>query len=154
MNLNLVRDGKDNKKGFYEYIGGKRKTRKNVGTFLNEVWDLATQNMERVEKGKKEDPENYRLVGLTLIPERVMEQITLETNPRDMNNKKITWSGQHGLTKGKGLTNLRNFCGEVTGLVDERRAVHIVHLDFHKAFGTVLHKILINQLLIHELDKQ
>lgn len=58
------------------------------------------------------------------------------------------------MTKGKSLTNLRNLYNEVTGLVDEGRAVNAVYLDFSKAFGTGSHKILINKLLIYELDEQ
>ncbi|KAJ7412894.1 rna-directed dna polymerase from mobile element jockey-like [Pitangus sulphuratus] len=48
MDLNLVR-GDEDKKGFYEYVADKTKTRKNVGTFLNEMGDLATWSMEKVE---------------------------------------------------------------------------------------------------------
>lgn len=80
--------------------------------------------------GKKEDPGNFRLISLKLIPGRVMEQLILEANPRHVNNKKkITRSRQHGLPKGKGLNNLRNLFDRVTGLVDEGSAVNIVYLD-------------------------
>jgi len=40
---------KDNRKGFYRYIGDKRKTKENVGSLLSKMWELVTQNMEKAE---------------------------------------------------------------------------------------------------------
>lgn len=50
--------------------------------------------------GKKEDPENYRLVSLTLIPGKALDQLILDTISRQIKDKKITRSGQHGFTEG------------------------------------------------------
>ena len=100
------------------------------------------------KKGKKEDPGNYRLVSLTLIPGKVTEQLILETISRHMNNKKIIRSSQQGFTKGKScMTNLINFYDEMTVLVDEGRAVDIVYMGFRKALDTVSQKILLEKLL-------
>lgn len=49
---------------------------------------------------------------------------------RCIKDKEIIGSRQHDFTKG----NSKKFHGEVTGLVDERRAVDIFYLDFSKAF--------------------
>ena len=50
---------------------------------------------------------------------------------------------QHGFMKGRScFTNLISFDDKVTHLVDEGKAVHVVYLDFSKAFGTVLHSLL------------
>ena len=46
------------------------------------------------------------------------------------------------------------FYDEMSGLVDEGRAVDSVYLNFIKTFGTVSHKILIDKLLMHGLDKR
>jgi len=35
LELNLARDVKDNKKGFFKYVSSKAKTRKNVGPLWN-----------------------------------------------------------------------------------------------------------------------
>ena len=49
LELNLARDVKDNKKGFFKYISRKRKTRENVGLLLNEVGALVTKDTEKAE---------------------------------------------------------------------------------------------------------
>ncbi|KAK4806176.1 hypothetical protein QYF61_001099 [Mycteria americana] len=61
----------------------------------------------------------------------------------------------HEFTKGKScLTNMITFYDEMTGLVDEGRAVDIVYLDFRKAFDTVSPKILIEKLMKYGLWRQ
>ena len=61
---------------------------------------------------------------------------------------------QHGFMKGRScLTNLISFYDNMTRLLDERKAVDIVYLDFRKAFDTVPHRILIEKLAAHGLDE-
>ncbi|GAB0179468.1 mitochondrial enolase superfamily member 1 [Grus japonensis] len=49
LELNLARDVKDNKKGFFKYISRKRKTRENVSPLLNEVGALVMEDTEKAE---------------------------------------------------------------------------------------------------------
>jgi len=49
LELNLARDVKDKKKGFFKYISSKRKTRENVRPLLNEVGVLVTEDAEKAE---------------------------------------------------------------------------------------------------------
>ncbi|GAB0183494.1 hypothetical protein GRJ2_000814700 [Grus japonensis] len=49
LELNLARDVKDKKKGFFKYISSKRKTRENAGLLLNEVGALVMADTEKVE---------------------------------------------------------------------------------------------------------
>lgn len=87
----------------------------------------------------KEDTENCRLISLTTAP----EEILLETISKHIKDKKVTGHSQHVFIKGKlCLTNLTVFCDEMTGLLNEGRAVDVVYLDFSKAFDTASYGIL------------
>jgi len=83
-----------------------------------------------------------------------MEQLILEVIIKQVEEKKVVRSSQHGITKWKScLTNLIAFYDGMTGWVDEERAVDVVYLDFSKAFGTVSHNILVGKLRKCGLDE-
>ena len=106
------------------------------------------------KKGKKEDPGNYRPVSLTSIPGKMMEQLILEVIIKQVMEKKVIRSSQHGFTKGKScLTNLIAFYDGVNGWVDEGRSVDVVYLNFRKAFNTVSRNILLGKLRKCGLDE-
>jgi len=80
------------------------------------------------QSSKRARRRNYRMVGLTSIPGKVMEQLILDVIIKQVEEKKVR-SSQHGFTKGKScLTNLIAFYDGMTSWVDEGRAVDVVTL--------------------------
>lgn len=63
---------------------------------------------------KKEDPENYKPVGLISMPGKVIEKKNLETICKHLKNNKVIENCQYRFTRGKlCLTNLIAFCNEI-----------------------------------------
>lgn len=79
-----------------------------------------------------------------------MEEIIPEAIYRHMKNKKVIQSKQNVFTKEmSSLTKLIALYNEMTNLVDERKAVHVVYLAFSKTFNTVSYNNLIDKLMKH-----
>ena len=61
---------------------------------------------------------------------------------------------QHRPIKGRScLTNLISFYNQVTCLVDEGKAVDVVHFVLSKAFDAISHSILLGKPAAHGLER-
>lgn len=89
------------------------------------------------KRDKRKDPGIYRLINLTSATGMVMEHHV----SRNMKNKKIIRSSQHGFMKQKlQLTNLIPFNNEETSLVAEGGAVGVDYLTLiREAFDIPVH---------------
>jgi len=67
-----------------------------------------------------------------------MEQLVLDAISRQLEEKKVIRSSQHGFTRWRScLNDLVAFYDVISGWVDGGRAVDLVYLDFSKAFDTL-----------------
>ncbi|KAK4830421.1 hypothetical protein QYF61_011045 [Mycteria americana] len=70
----------------------------------------------------------YRLVSLTSVPGKVMEEIILSAIMQHVQDNQVIRPSQHGFMKGRFcLINLISFYDKVTHLVDEGKAVDVGH---------------------------
>ena len=96
---------------------------------------------------------NYRPISLTSIIGKLMETILRDQIVKHLESYNLINDSQHGFRRGRScLTNLLYFYEEVHDLLDNKKPVDIIYLDFEKAFDKVPHKLLIAKLKSHGIN--
>ena len=105
---------------------------------IPEDWKMA-QVSPIFKKGSKNQASNCRPVYMeSLLRDVILEHVTKNS---------LLSEDQHGFSKGKScMSNLLITLKDVTESLDEGLGVHIIYLDYSKAFDTVPHKRLISKL--------
>ena len=78
------------------------------------------------QKGRRDNPGNYRLVSLTSVVGKLVEKILRDRMCSHLEENRLISHRQHGFVKGRScLTNLIEFFEEVTRKIDQGRAVDV-----------------------------
>ena len=66
MELNFARDLKDNKKGFYRYIGKKRQAKESVPPVMKGNGELASSDIKKLRYSMSALPQSSQVVRLPM----------------------------------------------------------------------------------------
>jgi hypothetical protein len=107
------------------------------------------------KKGDRKKPGNYRPVSLTSIVCKLMEQLVKENILQHMIDNVLICNEQHGFLSGRScVTNMLETLDYWTKLIDEKKPIDVLYLDFKKAFDTVPHGRLITKLRMYNIHPE
>ncbi|XP_047143068.1 uncharacterized protein LOC124817261 [Hydra vulgaris] len=110
------------------------------------IWQCANI-IPILKKGDKLKATNYRLVSLTSVVRKVMENIIRDALVEHLVENKLKSNSQHGFVRCKNCcTNLLESLDLIAQSVELGFSIDIAFLDFSKAFDTVTHKRLLIKL--------
>ena len=99
--------------------------------------------------GKRVSANNYRPISLTSICCKIMEKIVKRELMCFFEQNNLLSDAQHELRRGRSCVTKLLYCLERwTRAVDEGTPLHVIYIDFKKAFDSVPH-----QRLLHELSE-
>ena len=97
--------------------------------------------------GLKNDPANYRPVGLTSVAGKIMERIIKNVIEKHFDENDLWCTEQHGFKQGCScLSNLLLAREYWTSELDGGNRVDVIYVDFSKAFDRVSHSRLLQIL--------
>lgn len=99
------------------------------------------------KKGDKLDPSNYRPISLTSILCRLLEKLIKQAIMHHLLTNNLISKHQHGFIESRSCTtNLLETLDVLTDAKNKKSSVHMIYLDFQKAFDTVPHAPLLVKL--------
>ena len=99
------------------------------------------------KKDERHLPKNYRPVSLTSIICKIIEKLVVEDIVNHIKSNQLNSDRQHGFTPGKNTTtNLLETLNVITEAQMHGIPVDLLFLDYQKAFDTVPHQRLIQQV--------
>lgn len=121
-----------------------------LGDWRGSNWLKAGKCCPVFKKGKKEDPGNYRPVSLIWVPAKIIVKVILGVTEKDLRDIAVIGHRQHSFMRGKPhFSNLSLFYDKFIHLVEQRKPVDVVGLDFSNTFDTVSHSILLVKCPAH-----
>ena len=91
-------------------------------------------------KGKANTASNYRPISLTSIICKMLEKIVRRRITAHLNNNNLLSQKQYGFSEKRSTTlQLLNVTDEWSKFIEENKEIHVIFLDFMKAFDKVLH---------------
>ena len=117
-----------------------------MSSSVPDKWRLATV-IPVFKKSCPSSPNNYRPISLTCIPCKIMESIIKDHMLTFLNANNLISANQHGFKPNKStFTQLVECVHDWTSTVESRSPVHIIYIDFKKAFDSVSHTKLLYKL--------
>ena len=114
---------------------------------LPSEWKFGNVKALYKNKGRRNDPGNYRPISLTSVIGKIMESIIKDAIVEHFMRNDMFCDQQHGFVPGRNcITQLLCCLEEWTMLLDDKYPLDILYLDFKKAFDSVPHKRLITKL--------
>ena len=133
------------------------KTLFNISINNNQIphdWTVATIH-PIFKSGTRSDPTNYRPVGNTSIPCKLMERSVVDYSHSQWAKANWLFKNQHGFRQQYSCeSSLAGFTQELAEHLDNGKQVDAILVDFSKAFDTVPHSILMEKFSAMELDNR
>ena len=108
-----------------------------MSSSVPDEWRLATV-IPVFKKGCPSSPNNYRPISLTCIPCKIMESIIKDHKLTFLNANNLISANQHDFTPNKStFTQLLECVHDWASAVESRSPVHVIYIDFKKAFDSV-----------------